>query len=125
MLRRPPRSTRTDTLVPYTTLFRSARDDGWSVTVEVVPGRGVRRTAAASPGIQELATDRAIVEAPRPDRLGGSAKGVPVRPRMVEVVHARVLHRVTAADQLVGQGPGEMGLACAVRTVNEIGRAHV
>src|SRR3546814_7927390 len=33
MLRRPPRSTRTDTLFPYTTLFRSAeavgeRDDG-------------------------------------------------------------------------------------------------
>src|SRR3546814_16062119 len=27
MLRRPPRSTRTDTLVPYTTLFRSGRDD--------------------------------------------------------------------------------------------------
>src|SRR3546814_21040607 len=25
MLRRPPRSTRTDTLFPYTTLFRSAR----------------------------------------------------------------------------------------------------
>src|SRR3546814_8212970 len=28
MLRRPPRSTRTDTLFPYTTLFRSALDDG-------------------------------------------------------------------------------------------------
>src|SRR3546814_19225754 len=27
MIRRPPRSTRTDTLVPYTTLFRSRRDD--------------------------------------------------------------------------------------------------
>src|SRR3546814_20957039 len=26
MLRRPPRSTRPDTLFPYTTLFRSARD---------------------------------------------------------------------------------------------------
>src|SRR3546814_14558050 len=26
MLRRPPRSTRTDTLFPYTTLFRSAAD---------------------------------------------------------------------------------------------------
>src|SRR3546814_2748914 len=26
MLRRPPRSTRTDTLFPYTTLFRSARE---------------------------------------------------------------------------------------------------
>src|SRR3546814_10973110 len=27
MIRRPPRSTRTDTLFPYTTLFRSARAD--------------------------------------------------------------------------------------------------
>src|SRR3546814_9741019 len=27
MIRRPPRSTRTDTLFPYTTLFRSARGD--------------------------------------------------------------------------------------------------
>src|SRR3546814_20537422 len=27
MLRRPPRSTRTDTLFPYTTLFRSTGDD--------------------------------------------------------------------------------------------------
>src|SRR3546814_2465032 len=28
MIRRPPRSTRTDTLFPYTTLFRSADDRG-------------------------------------------------------------------------------------------------
>src|SRR3546814_7354222 len=28
MIRRPPRSTRTDTLVPYTTLFRSSRCNG-------------------------------------------------------------------------------------------------
>src|SRR3546814_9275507 len=28
MIRRPPRSTRTDTLFPYTTLFRSAREQG-------------------------------------------------------------------------------------------------
>src|SRR3546814_5487380 len=27
MIRRPPRSTRTDTLFPYTTLFRSQKDD--------------------------------------------------------------------------------------------------
>src|SRR3546814_11568810 len=32
MIRRPPRSTRTDTLFPYTTLFRSwLRPAGWSV----------------------------------------------------------------------------------------------
>src|SRR3546814_17203880 len=31
MIRRPPRSTRTDTLFPYTTLFRSASqtEEGW------------------------------------------------------------------------------------------------
>src|SRR3546814_14565266 len=28
MVRRPPRSTRTDTLFPYTTLFRSSHEDG-------------------------------------------------------------------------------------------------
>src|SRR3546814_6870289 len=31
MIRRPPRSTRTDTLVPYTTLFRSKRVD-WATS---------------------------------------------------------------------------------------------
>src|SRR3546814_8483614 len=29
MIRRPPRSTRTDTLFPYTTLFRSHRERRW------------------------------------------------------------------------------------------------
>src|SRR3546814_6094213 len=37
MIRRPPRSTRTDTLFPYTTLFRSGRYDGRD-------GEAVRRT---------------------------------------------------------------------------------
>src|SRR3546814_4817828 len=36
MIRRPPRSTRTDTLFPYTTLFRS----NWNpVTVTIWPGQ--------------------------------------------------------------------------------------
>src|SRR3546814_4624579 len=33
MIRRPPRSTRTDTLLPYTTLFRSRGDHGRAVRV--------------------------------------------------------------------------------------------
>src|SRR3546814_6736020 len=33
MIRRPPRSTRTDTLFPYTTLFRS---DGWYLRQEII-----------------------------------------------------------------------------------------
>src|SRR3546814_17929271 len=35
MIRRPPRSTRTDTLFPYTTLFRSVLLDGDPVLVEL------------------------------------------------------------------------------------------
>src|SRR3546814_15264642 len=41
MLRRPPRSTRTDTLVPYTTLFRSEVRVGFTVTRKV--GNAVER----------------------------------------------------------------------------------
>src|SRR3546814_1883864 len=41
MLRRPPRSTRTDTLFPYTTLFRSAVPAG-------APGRTARTAATAA-----------------------------------------------------------------------------
>src|SRR3546814_6020601 len=33
MIRRPPRSTRTDTLLPYTTLFRAARPPGCHLRV--------------------------------------------------------------------------------------------
>src|SRR3546814_5497041 len=32
MIRRPPRSTRTDTLLPYTTLFRSPCQEPWAST---------------------------------------------------------------------------------------------
>src|SRR3546814_10784081 len=39
MIRRPPRSTRTDTLFPYTTLFRSAGVLGEAVVVEVERAR--------------------------------------------------------------------------------------
>src|SRR3546814_3434855 len=35
MIRRPPRSTRTDTLFPYTTLFRSQRAVGIAVVIFV------------------------------------------------------------------------------------------
>src|SRR3546814_19289282 len=49
MIRRPPRSTRTDTLFPYTTLFRSVtlpsrRGDGWKEVEECGwQGSGWRR----------------------------------------------------------------------------------
>src|SRR3546814_13658560 len=53
MVRRPPRSTRTDTLFPYTTLFRSGKR-GWPVRASVSSfirqGKGEARVGeAASP----------------------------------------------------------------------------
>src|SRR3546814_3920392 len=48
MIRRPPRSTRTDTLFPYTTLFRSlpARSACWASA----PAARARPAAASRPG---------------------------------------------------------------------------
>src|SRR3546814_20624139 len=58
MIRRPPRSTRTDTLFPYTTLFRSARGSRpWSRE-----GRDIRGDSVP-PGAS--ATSRAVPAAPR------------------------------------------------------------
>src|SRR3546814_17724700 len=40
MIRRPPRSTRTDTLFPYTTLFRSAEQDRISPNARSIGSSG-------------------------------------------------------------------------------------
>src|SRR3546814_3413171 len=61
MIRRPPRSTRTDTLFPYTTLFRSA-----VLRHTAAPGRG----SASEPGGLRRADDAALL--PR-TRLGLTA----------------------------------------------------
>src|SRR3546814_9040726 len=53
MIRRPPRSTRTDTLFPYTTLFRSSKRDGGSpdraTTASSTPATRPRQPAWAAP----------------------------------------------------------------------------
>src|SRR3546814_10253434 len=49
MIRRPPRSTRTDTLFPYTTLFRSWRI-GRRVSERAVLGKAAARALVGVPG---------------------------------------------------------------------------
>src|SRR3546814_6593781 len=49
MIRRPPRSTRTDTLFPYTTLFRSLE------RVDIGPGAQVPRAQLFEHGADDLA----------------------------------------------------------------------
>src|SRR3546814_15478985 len=65
MIRRPPRSTRTDTLVPYTTLFRSDED-------EMIPAR-MHRLARALKAAQRAVQDR---RAEFPDLPRGRGKTV-------------------------------------------------
>src|SRR3546814_14116265 len=54
MIRRPPRSTRTDTLFPYTTLFRSCGMFG--IRIAVTCGSADKCDAARAPGA-DLAID--------------------------------------------------------------------
>src|SRR3546814_142360 len=101
MIRRPPRSTRTDTLFPYTTLFRSRRCCLY---------RGVRGARSAVPDpAQEC---RALYFARRPpDRLRAAAEAArcrddlgrprthPILPRSICDRPRRVRHR-RAAERL-------------------------
>src|SRR3546814_2463846 len=55
MIRRPPRSTRTDTLFPYTTLFRSQPDvQAHAGDHAVLQGRPVRQGARAHRGLRAV-----------------------------------------------------------------------
>src|SRR3546814_5583244 len=56
MIRRPPRSTRTDTLFPYTTLFRSLRGDPPVAGAKFVAHPdGYRNAADLVAGLQKVA----------------------------------------------------------------------
>src|SRR3546814_13171704 len=69
MNRLPPRSTRTDTLFPYTTLFRSQR-----ITLLLALRRALAARAGVRRGLQRTGIDdgRADIDAP-PTRLRGVA----------------------------------------------------
>src|SRR3546814_15460071 len=97
MIRRPPRSTRTDTLVPYTTLFRS-----------VYPGGG---------GLKKLIEAGYVTEAPT---LGELARKIGVDPAGLERTVAKMnQYSALGVDPEFGKGNEEID-----REI-EIGRAHV
>src|SRR3546814_6557137 len=66
MIRRPPRSTRTDTLFPYTTLFRSRECDRLGVEIAA-------RDNAAVAEHERIVGDRVRLDA---QRLAGAAEKV-------------------------------------------------
>src|SRR3546814_15660587 len=74
MIRRPPRSTRTDTLFPYTTLFRSAAlgVDLTATSVEVEPAHDVEPADAAQ-GVAAVAAAISVDLAHRVEAASGLA----------------------------------------------------
>src|SRR3546814_5564232 len=66
MIRRPPRSTRTDTLFPYTTLFRSIADP------DVAAGPGLQHVGEVFRPHQRVGAQDHLV---LPDHAGGSGGG--------------------------------------------------
>src|SRR3546814_1391056 len=89
MIRRPPRSTRTDTLMPYTTLFRSIRHAGEQQRFIIADRAAAARrveTKALRPGVRRL------IHEPRDRR-----RGFP-QPEAVEPLAQR------GRDRLPGKG---------------------
>src|SRR3546814_8211367 len=79
MIRRPPRSTRTDTLFPYTTLFRS---------------EGVAELRALRPGDGEI-----------PIAVDGNSGVALVARRLAVDLEVAALRRASGSETLGGDGP--------------------
>src|SRR3546814_5200532 len=93
MIRRPPRSTRTDTLFPYTTLFRSrSLGRGEDAAHQPVGGRGRRRVREA-----------------RHDRAGRPAQGARAgRARVPHALRGRLVDGDPVAGRAAGRGAEEV-----------------
>src|SRR3546814_6113943 len=70
MLRRPPRSTRTDTLFPYTTLFRSAAADRIAVNF----GQAVDRLLLKCRRAMRMAVPFVVGRGVRQAKVGGRSE---------------------------------------------------
>src|SRR3546814_2341757 len=119
MIRRPPRSTRTDTLFPYTTLFRSAAGTALEVGDNVgLAGRGL---AAPAEGIAAATTRQRVV-------AGTADEGVVAFLAEDEVVATAGVDEVVAA-RATAAGAERFAVEVVGRLVGrvaqEIGRAHV
>src|SRR3546814_10977526 len=115
MIRRPPRSTRTDTLFPYTTLFRSRRS---AVVLQIPrlpsgcgrPGTARRLPAIRSPHVRELQAGGGPADRDRPERrLAVAGPGPALRPahaaaRLVQKPARRALFRRDRRPRPAGRG---------------------
>src|SRR3546814_7627083 len=107
MIRRPPRSTRTDTLFPYTTLFRSAEGDERRTA-------GADRVLGGGPGLRRPGVPLGVAGLPRQHRqrrrraAGGGPRQLPRAAQGRRAPHLRARGRRV---RLRGAGGEEIGRA--------------
>src|SRR3546814_7898524 len=142
MIRRPPRSTLTATLFPYTTLFRSGRHDvrrhrpGRAARHRRRAGRGGRRVSARDPYLDlalesvhaieaSAGTGKTFTLATLVVRLVverglsvGQVLAVTFTEAATQELRKRIRERLLLAERLVDAAP-------ATDASPEIGRAHV
>src|SRR3546814_2434190 len=105
MIRRPPRSTRTDTLFPYTTLFRSLIDCAARIVAEAGVGGATIQAVADAAGVTK----------------GGLLHHFPSKQILIEALFADLLEQLDA--QLDAQLEGE--LEGDARSYGRFTRAYV
>src|SRR3546814_16068594 len=119
MIRRPPRSTRTGTLFPYTTLFRSLHGpfgDAAEVAVAVEQGAD-----AVQPVLQDLHLDAAGAALQRGSGLL-DGEGHDTFPPFRQENDGEAIHWNAAAAHWQGQGGGSGRLPCSFSPPCKLGR---
>src|SRR3546814_1903035 len=126
MIRRPPRSTRTDTLFPYTTLFRSPRGNQPSVASAALLRRPQNRTIPFKTAGAACETDEgAFGNGPCPPRIlrnqGRYDFPVPCF-AMLDVKHGM---QIEIASLAIAQADAAQPFCDHRGSPWQIGRAHV
>src|SRR3546814_11788358 len=104
MIRRPPRSTRTDTLFPYSTLFRS--------TPWLIANLGIRYDSCKTtltPAIAAPATSAQRFS--RTDDLVNWQAGLVFKPTPNTSIYASYATSATPPNSLIGEGSEKIGRA--------------
>src|SRR3546814_1259083 len=125
MIRRPPRSTRTDTLFPYTTLFRSrepprAGSDQPDTALRDDGRRGRRAACGRHPGAELRYHVRAAASERRGHGAQRHAGGI-----AEAAAYLRVRLCPCAMDEEASEDDRDGGAAGDRGTPDQIGRAHV
>src|SRR3546814_19929831 len=103
MIRRPPKSTRTDTLFPYTTLFRSRSAHQAVPIIVEIDDRG--RVEPFSPALRRPRTSQRFVD--RDPRQPGRQRRPPGKAAdRRETAHIGALHHILGLLALLEPAPG-------------------